>query len=245
MGLVTKRIETYYVNISDTQGRFTLPVCVTKIVQRELLSLENPNYPEMLKRYSHLKGVQMEETDTKKIVPIHVILGANEYTIIKMAGYQHLGEIGEPIAEQTRFGWTIMSSGVEVDIENMFLTQTSAADCEELCRLDVLGLEDTPIGDQRVMHQEFLEQLKHSPEGWYETALPWKGNHPPLPDNKLGSLKRLATLLLRLKRNGRLEEYDAIIREQLEEGVVEEVEIPAKGKEFYIPHKAIIRENAN
>ena len=112
-----------------------------------------------------------------------------------------------------------MSSGAEVDIENLFLTQTSVADYEELCRLDVLGLEDTPIGDQRVVHQEFLEQLKRSPEGWYETALPWKGNHPPLPDNKLGSLKRLATLLHRLKRNGKLEEYDAIIREQLEEGL--------------------------
>ena len=80
MGLVTKRIETYDVKISDTQGRFTLPFCATKIEQRELLSLETPNYPEMLKRYSHLKGVQMEETDTKKILPIHVVLGANEYT---------------------------------------------------------------------------------------------------------------------------------------------------------------------
>ena len=45
-------------------------------------------------------------------------------------------------------------------------------------------------------------------------------------------------------RNGKLEEYDAIIREQLEEGVVEEPEMSTKGKEFYIPHKAVIRENA-
>ena len=60
---------------------------------------------------------------------------------------------GEPIAEQTRFGWTIMYSGAEVDIGNMFLTQTSVAEYEELCRLDVLGLEYTPIGDHRVVHQ--------------------------------------------------------------------------------------------
>ena len=33
MGLVTKRIETYDVKISDAQGRFTLPVCATKIEQ--------------------------------------------------------------------------------------------------------------------------------------------------------------------------------------------------------------------
>lgn len=47
--------------------------------------------------------------------------------------------------------------------------------------LDVLGLQDTPIGDQNVVHQQFLEQLKRHPDGWYETALPWKGNHPPPP----------------------------------------------------------------
>ena len=137
-----------------------------------------------------------------------------------------------------------MSSGAEVDSQNMFLTQTSIGDYEELCRMDVLGLQDTPIGDQDVVHQEFLEQLKRSPEGWYETALPWKGGHPPLPNNKTGSLKRLASLVQRLKRNGKLEDYDAIIQQQLEEGVVEETEEPAQVKEFYIPHKAVIRESS-
>ena len=244
MGLVTKRVETYDVKICDTQEKCVLPVCVTKIEQRELLTLENPNYPEMVERYPHLKGVRMEETDTKELLPIHVILGANEYTKIKMAGYQRAGAVGQPIAEQTRFGWTIMSSGAEVDTQNMFLTQTSVGDYEDLCRMDVLGLQDTPIGDQEVVHQEFLEQLKRSPEGWYETALPWKGGHPPLPNNKTGSLKRLASLVQRLKRNGKIEDYDAIIQDQLREGIVEEAQMPAKGKEFYIPHKAVIRENA-
>ena len=137
-----------------------------------------------------------------------------------------------------------MSSGAEVDSQNMFLTQTSIGDYEELCRMDVLGLQETPIGDQDVVHQEFLEQLKRSPEGWYETALPWKGGHSPLPNNKTGSLKRLASLVQRLKRNGKLEYYDAIIQQQLEEGVVEEAEEPAQVKEFYIPHKAVIRESS-
>ena len=92
------------------------------------------------------------------------------------------------------------------------------------------------------MHQEFLEQLKHSPEGWYKTALPWKGGHPLLPNNKTVSLKCLASLVQRLRRNGKLEDYDAIIQKQLEGGVVEEAEEPAEVKEFYIPHKAVIRE---
>ena len=244
MGLVTKRVETYDGKICDTLEKCVLPVCVTKIEQRELLTLENRNYPEMLRRYPHLKGVRMEETDTKELLPIYVILEANENTKIKMADYQRAGAVGEPIAEQTRFGWTIMSSGAEVDTQNVFLTQTSIGDYEELCRMDVLGLQGTPIGDQDVVHQEFLEPLKCRPEGWYETALPWKGGHPPLPNNNTGSLKRLASLVQRLKRNGKLEDYDAIIQQQLEEGVAEEAEEPAQAKEFYIPHKAVIRDSS-
>ena len=65
-----------------------------------------------------------------------------------------------------------------------------------------------------------------------------------MPNNATGSLKRLGSLVQRLKRNGKLKDYDTIIQEKLQEGIVEEAEMPAKGREFYIPHKAVIRENA-
>ena len=73
---------------------------------------------------------------------------------------------------------------------------------------------------------------------------PLERKSPPLPNNETGSLKRLGSLVQRLKRNGKLKYYDTIIQEQLQEGIVEEAEMPAKGREFYIPHKAVIRENA-
>ena len=40
--------------------------------------------------------------------------------------------------------------------------------------------------------------------------------------------------------------YGKVIQEQLEDGIVEKVSdiTPQKGKEFYLPHKAIIREDA-
>ena len=72
----------------------------------------------------------------------------------------------------------------------MFLAQTAQPDYEELCRMDILGLQDTSVGDQNVVHAEFLEQLKRDPkEGWYESGLPWKEDHPPLPSNESNSLK--------------------------------------------------------
>ena len=184
----------------------------------------------------------MEDTDTKSQLPVHLILGASDYAKIKTQEAQCSGAIREPVAEFTRFGWAIMSPGSETDLHSMFLAQTASNDYEELYRMDVLGLEDSPSGDQNVVYTEFLEQLTRSPEGWYETGLPWKGDHPPLPSNESGNLRRLGSLVKRLKRNGQLEEYDTIIKEQLEEGIVEEAAVSVTGREFYIPHKAVVRE---
>ena len=69
----------------------------------------------------------------------------------------------------------------------MLLTQTATADYEELCKLDVLGIQDK--GHQTDVYDEFKEQLHRNVEGWYETGLPWKANHPSLPNNKAGSLR--------------------------------------------------------
>ena len=41
---------------------------------------------------------------------------------------------------------------------------------EELCRMDVLGLADTPVGGQEAVYEEFKEQLFRSPDGWYESS---------------------------------------------------------------------------
>ena len=76
------------------------------------------------------------------------------------------------------------------------------------------------------------EQLSHSPEGCHETALPWRGNHRPLPNNYEGSIHRLNTLVCKLRRTDMLSEYDVVISEQLEQGVVEKVPEKVEGKEF-------------
>lgn len=162
-----------------------------RVDRAELLSVENPNYKEMISKYRHLKGVNVEDIDTKALLPVHVILGASDYAKIKTRESQRTGAIGEPVAEYTLFGWTIMSSGTETDLVKMFAAQTASNDYKELYRMDILLLEDKSNGDQSVVHEEFLEQLSRSPEGWYETGLPWKGDHPPLPSNKSGRLKRL------------------------------------------------------
>ena len=105
-------------------------------------------------------------------------------------------------------------------------------------------LEDSPTGDQDEVYKEFQEQLQRSSERWYETTLPWKGNHPPLPNNKSGSLRRFNSLVRKLERSDLLERYDKVIKDQLEQGIVERASEVPQGREFYIPHKPVVKESA-
>lgn len=69
----------------------------------------------------------------------------------------------------------------------------SLDDFNQLWRVLPHGHPNTPNGDQSVVYKEFIEQLSRSPEDWCEAGLPWKGDHPSLPSNKSGSLKRPTT----------------------------------------------------
>ena len=57
-------------------------------------------------------------------------------------------------------------------------------------------------------------------------------------------MKRLENTVRKLENQGLLVQYDAIIKEQLVEGIVEPAEEQFVGREFYIPHKPVIRESA-
>ena len=113
--------------------------------------------------------------------------------------------------------------------------------------MDVLGIEENHSLKDTEILDRFKKQLKQSGKGWYETGLIWKTDHPVLTNNKSNSLGRLNNLLKHVKKN--TEKFIAcckVIQEQLGEGIVEKVSdiTPQKGKEFYLPHKAVIRENA-
>ena len=244
LGSSTTNVEIYSATLGAVNGSFDMNIELTKVHKPQLLTLDNPNYETLLSKYSHLKGVKIEDNDTRPQIPIHVVLGASEYATIKTSTAQRVGKPGQPVAEKTLLGWTLMSPGREDVGSPLLLTQSALVDYEQLCSLDVLGLADSHKNDQLEVYEEFKEQLERSPAGWYETKLPWKVNHPALPTNEAGSKRRLEQLVRKLQRNGQYEEYDSIIQEQLREGIVEPAPEVATGREFYIPHKGVNRENA-
>ena len=244
LGATSRVMEVYRIKLNSVKGNFEIEAEVTKVEKPCLMLIDNPRYKKLVEKHPHLKGVTMDDNDERPRLPVHLILGNSECPRISTTEPQRVGGEWDPVANYTKLGWTITSPGKEIDTTSMLLTQTSRVDYEDLCKLDVLGLADSPSGDQGVVYDEFKEQLRRSDEGWYETGLPWKGNHTPLPNNKEGSLRRLASLVRKLEKNGTIEDYNAVIQEQLTEGIVERAPNSVEGREFYIPHKGVVRETA-
>ena len=140
-GTSNKTINIYGLQVRSLDGKFSLQAEVNKVDRKELLTLENLKCTEMVEQFSYLRGVTIQDDREKPMLPIHLILGTNEYAKIKTETRPRIRRPGESVAEYTRLGWTIMSPGKELDLGNMFLMQTSAIDYQELCKLDVLGLK--------------------------------------------------------------------------------------------------------
>ena len=187
----------------------------------------------------------MEDNDQKPELSIRVILGVGENSNIKTKTMIKVGNQNEPIAEKTHLRWTITSPVKVRDVTSVMLTRNSMCDHDQLCRLDVLGIEDSPTGDQMYVYQEFQDQLKCKADGSYETFLFWKSANLRLQNYKDGSLSRLGNLIRKLQKQPKeFDQYDQIIITQLSEGIVEKAPKEVKGTKFYIPHKPVVREDA-
>ena len=218
--VVKQKLPLYSMQINSTDGKYTLDIKANKLDRPILTTLPNPNIKQLKQRYPHLAGLTFDIEDDNKGHPIHIILGAGDISCIKCTGLIS-GQSGEPIAENTIFGWTLMGHGNKPSTLNYF-SNNSQDGYRKLYNLDVLGLQDCDEGDQQNVYEEFKEQLQRHADGSYSTKLPWKANHPRLHENMSGSLARMHTQIRKLKGNDDiLKEYHQIIQDQLENEIIE------------------------
>ena len=109
LGSSTTNIEIYSVTLGAVNGKFDMNIELTKVYKPQLLTIDNPNYATLLSKYSHLKGINIDDNDSRPQIPIHVVLGASEYATIKTSTAQRVGKSGQSVAEKTLLEWTLMS----------------------------------------------------------------------------------------------------------------------------------------
>ncbi|XP_057311105.1 uncharacterized protein LOC130648966 [Hydractinia symbiolongicarpus] len=122
-------------------------------------------------------------------------------------------------------------------------------DIADLWKLETIGinsLENKNSDDEEVMNH-FKNTVKRDGER-YEVAWPWRKENIALPENYELCIGRLKSLYKRLSENPEvLRKYDAIIKDQLQKGMIETLEDNSERGEriHYIPHHAVITPEKN
>ena len=97
----SEKMEVYELQINEINEKFSIKSEVNKVDRDVLLTLPNPQYERVIQENSHLRGVVMDDKDSKDMLPVHMILGGNDYALIKTPTPTRVGEMGQPIAECT------------------------------------------------------------------------------------------------------------------------------------------------
>ena len=86
--------------------------------------------------------------------------------------------------------------------------------CWDLESIDILNNEPS-------VYDKFMSEVKRM-DNRYEVSLPFKDEHPPLPDHYESSKRRLAVSVHRLQQKPDvLKSYDDVIKDQLKSGIIE------------------------
>ena len=207
--------------------------------------------------FKHIMSLELADTsDGKTTMEIDLLIGSDYYWQL-ITGETRRGENG-PVALHTRLGW-VLSGPMPVDnggrcavnlvtahtlrIDGHLESVKNLEDClHSFWNLEALGVTD----EADPLMKEFNDKISFK-NGRYEVSLPWRDMHPPLPTNYQLSVRRLQGLYRRLRQDLRvLSEYDGIIRDQIQKGIVQVVK-PTNGgvnqKLHYLPHHAIVRHD--
>ena len=137
------------------------------------------------------------------------------------------------------YGTNITQTNVYQAIDNVTHRKPDLKDFWNIENIGVLDNPNTSIGE--MVKQQFQETVSFE-NGRYQVRWPWKDELPDLPVNKELALGRLKSTVSRMRNKPDLmKQYDSIIQDQLEKGVIEKVNSTlADGIRHYLPHHAVI-----
>ena len=205
--------------------------------------------------FNHLAGMDLADySDGHEGLEVDILIGSDQYWEL-ITGETRRGKVG-PVAICTKLGWVLSgpTASNTTDVPaSCLITHSLRIDGmpSKLQQLDnriksFWDLESFGISaSEHSVYDDFGSSIQLV-DGRYEVQLPWKEGHPALADNYKLCLRRLHGLTKRLKQDPAiLQEYDATIKNQIQQGIVESVEPSEDDPKcvHYLPHHAVVRQD--
>ena len=237
-------------------------LCYPKICSPLLATID-------LERHPHLRELDLADENLIDrefgdfASNIDVLIGADYYLDV-ITGEIQRGD-GGPVAVKSEFGWLVSGSGYaktskgEETLAQLIVQKADSATwSDSVCRDENEGLtsavrkfwETESLGifeSEPLPKKEFLRGPKFEEgQGRYQVSLPWKDDQLPTSNGYFSCLSRLRQLHSRLKTDKKLlEQYDQVIKEQEQSGIIEPVPGTSASDEFtyFLPHHGVVRQD--
>jgi hypothetical protein len=213
-------------------------------------------------QYPYLDGLELADDNllnNSASPEIDILIGSDHYYDI-ITGEIRRGDDG-PCAVNSEFGWLICggaktrNSKQDPTVANLVTVKTTALPYDTLVRNEHEQLTEVldkfwnteSIGiaqESEAIPQEFLRDVKYDEaQSRYQVSLPWKEGCLIESSGYPQCVKRLEHVYSRLKSQPELlKEYDNVMRQQLETGIIEPVSKPTEfDSTHYLPHHGVIR----
>jgi hypothetical protein len=222
-------------------------------------------------RYPHLKGLNLAdgnlvESDEAEHDNIDILISCDYYFDI-VNNEMVRGERGGPVAVGSKFGWIVSGPTMHEDMHDHSSMVHLIMEANEIpgSQPSYVGTKDGSLIEtlktfwdtesigiinhdaENPEKYEFLREVSfEEKEGRYQVGLPWKAGAVPQSNGYSTCVRRLRQLHSHLKKDERLlNDYDSIIKQQLESGIIETVDEQDDDSEgsYYLPHHGVRRED--
>ena len=231
-------------------------VSVEAFLIEEISNIRNEHIEKVTKHYPHLQNLVFSDSSRQEdFLEIDLLIGS-DYLWQFHEGQVIRGGQQEPVAVKTSLGWVISGPlrGEQLNslseckfvgfvADSMSPSRRAKNELEKnlsrLWDLDSLGIR---VEDD--VYVRTIDNIGFNGER-YSVDLPWKVGHGPVPSNYQNALGRLKGQLKSLSKSPDiLSEYDRIIREQADNGIIEQVTaMDTNDNVSYLPHHPVVRKD--
>ncbi|CAJ0594776.1 unnamed protein product [Cylicocyclus nassatus] len=172
---------------------------------------------ESTQRLQHLKGKSTQQEQVKEFTM--TVARCDEYLELLEASLTKLTEAFDKLQDTTDEEEDQLDKHAEIAQETIMKLYAHKSNTKQMLQeITTAATLRTSGTDHQCSAAESIEKR----DGYY-VRLPWKENHPELPDNKALAMKRLAKILEIYQKDPKtLQAYDNIFKEQQEKGIIEE-----------------------
>ena len=115
----------------------------------------------------------------------------------------------------------------------------------QLWELDTIGIKPVSIDAvDEVVQLYFENEVKRTPEGFYQVPLLWRNDPKILPTNRNVAERRLLTTSKRLFSLSMYAAYDSLFTQWKNDNIIEEIESNDSNDGYYLPHRAVLRSSS-